>query len=211
MKLQCPYCKMSGEAPDELVGKSIKCKSCGRVFNCQKVPNDSSLLNLDDCKEESGGFSLSNEQPTPSTSSSGSTSEKIEDKIYFFSCPRCYKYIKTDKVEIGKTIICNNCGYSGVRPTINSSEKIFINDENNSQEVINGTSNLIGCVQSIGWFFGVVCIIGAVILFYNNDGNGALGVPAIITGVIFIVSGYYLGGIIRLLQEIIRSINRIKK
>jgi predicted RNA-binding Zn-ribbon protein involved in translation (DUF1610 family) len=204
---------MSGEAPDELVGKSIKCRSCGRVFNCQKVPNDSSLLNLDDSKEESGGFSLSNEQPTPSTSSSGSSSEKIEDNTDFFSCPRCNKYIKSDKATIGKIFSCDNCGYSGVRSTINSKVTINYNDNNNSHEVISSTSNLIGCVQTIGWFFGVICIIGAIVLFCTNTyyGSGVLGVPAIITGVIFIVSGNYLGGIIRLLQEIICSINRIKK
>jgi transcription elongation factor Elf1 len=205
MKLLCPYCKVSGEAPDELTGKSIKCKSCGRVFNCQKTPDDSSILDIDDSKEEIGGFSLSKEQPALLTEP---LSKKIEGNMEFINCPKCNKSVKKKETAVGKTIICNNCGYSGVSVDLNEKND---SNEDISQKVISGTSNLIGCVQSIGWFFGVVCIIGAVILFYNNDGNGALGVPAIITGVIFIVSGYYLGGIIRLLQEIIRSINRIKK
>lgn len=37
MKITCPNCKCSGDAPDEMIGKPIQCSGCNRVFEVPPV------------------------------------------------------------------------------------------------------------------------------------------------------------------------------
>ncbi|MEI6520165.1 MAG: zinc-ribbon domain-containing protein [bacterium] len=167
MRIQCPHCEELYEVPDELAGMSINCKLCGRVFNCQKIPDDSPLLPSKKSKLPAG-FHFQ---------------KKKGNRKQFINCPKCNKFVKIIEDAVDKTIICTHCGYSGIA----DGKSILIEncDEDDSKDEIY-LEKMIGFIRISGWVLVAICIISSIFLFHNSE-YGALGIVAVIAGLVIIV------------------------
>ncbi len=113
-------------------------------------------------------------------------------------CPFCLKLYEIENSLRNKTFNCD-CGHSHNCKSI---------EDENTEYVIDSTKNIIMAVKVFGWILGIISILSAIALSNHTDTN-FLFVPLLISGVVLILSGIYLGGIIYLMQEQIKRQNEI--
>jgi DNA-directed RNA polymerase subunit RPC12/RpoP len=107
--ITCPECKKQLKGPSELLGKKIRCKSCGSIFTVITGSPDKASLAGQPAKAKAAQSAPVQQAPPPRTHPEDEDSKnpyKLTDIVLGNRCPQC-----AAEMEEGD-IICLNCGYN---------------------------------------------------------------------------------------------------
>jgi rubredoxin len=178
--ITCPDCQKQLKGPAELLGKKIRCKTCGYIFTVKAAPAANASADRQPAKAAPAAKAKAsgpakgkaselapqkNPPPAkPAEEEESKTLYKFHDIVLGHRCPQC-----AAELEDEDSIICLNCGYN---TQTRSRTVTVMTIENTMMEWILWLAPGVLCAFAVLVAIGVICFLW--IYFSHRDEKGEL-------------------------------------
>ncbi len=166
----CPECEKQIKAPPEIVGKKIRCKSCGHTFHAKAdagpdEPAPAEAFKLAPDKEAAKAPAKGKPGPPPEEDEENANPYGVTNLDLTARCPSC-----ANEMESEEAVVCLHCGYNTLTRERARTRKIH--DVTGGEQFLWLLPGIL-CVISVFICIGLAAwiIIGRMV--YNPDGEYA--------------------------------------